>query len=332
MPSPERVLVACITGGRRLLTQRPSVALLDQLADAGYDTTWFVREDQVDVYEQGRHPITSYSLDWANEYSRTHWRHPKAEWIENGFHGAFTGREAAMVYAAEHGYDAVLQLDDNIIKVGPLHANRFFKARILEIPQIADLLTELAFSTTAQTIGGQLNSVQAPKKVRIIRPGFPYSLFIEKVAGRMPYYGPFEDDVMHSLEYALHGGPGRTAAVVDAFRYVKESASKTGMRTHYNTERGLELARRYPNNARLIVGARTSSPNEKARGIRHHLNTRGFTPVRITDPERYQVTQDRIIRVIEITKQAFIDRDRVKILHRAHGTGPLPPVTEYIPT
>src|SRR3546814_11635019 len=119
-------------------------------------------------------------------------------------------------------------------------------------------------STNLWMFGAQLTSVQVKGNYPIARPGFPFSVFVEKTGdGRMPYYGPFEDDIMPAMEYGLNGGRGRTAGLTQAITYTKEAKSKTGMRKHDNTELGPELVLRYTNHARLHQGPPTSSPTTK---------------------------------------------------------------------
>jgi hypothetical protein len=127
---------------------------------------------------------------------------------------------------------------------------------------------------------------------------------------------------MHALEYGLHGGGGRTAGVVEVMRYLKESGSTTGMRKHYNAHRGLEIARRYPDNVTLRVSRKTSSPNDTARGVRHFLKTKGFTPIRVTDPARFIAAERRVRDAVAEAQHNKVAWDRAKIRKRA-GLSPL---------
>lgn len=311
------VLVAVISGKRPLLRQRPTAKILPGLP---WHCVWFVREDQANEYEPDGNEIHAYDTDWASEYARAHWRHPKAEWEHGGFHGAFTGREAAMRYAEEHGYGYVVQLDDNISEMGYRDSNRQ-RLRALADPATCLLhLTLLAQSTNAHMVGAQLNA-SAPDKIRLLRNGFPYSCFTEKTANRQPWYGPFEDDIMHAMEYGLHGGPQRTVAITDAIRYTKPgvASKRDGMRGHYDNSRGLELPRRYPDNARLTVTRRTLSNSDKAKGVRHILKTTGFTPVRVTDRTIYDATISEMKRILDECQTEMRRVNQDKIRRRAHG-------------
>src|SRR3546814_7832871 len=93
--------------------------------------------------------ISDWSSDvCSSDLARTHGRHPRAVCEPGGFHGAFTGREWAMRTAEERGYEAVLQLDDNVTQFGPIDATRTTYYR--DIVQPADsvrVLVEIAMST-----------------------------------------------------------------------------------------------------------------------------------------------------------------------------------------
>jgi hypothetical protein len=221
--------------------------------------------------------------------------------------------------AEERGYDAVLQLDDNVDRLGLLNALYPTYRAAMTPGRMIGLLIELSASTTATMLGMQISSVP-PTKLDTVRPGYPYSVFIERTGTvRMPYYGPFEDDIMHALEYALHGGANRTAALCSFMTYHKESKSRTGMRQHYDPTRGLEIARRYPQNVSLRVSRRTSSVSDTSRGVRHILRTRGFTPVRVTDRERFLSAEREIRAATQDAVRRQRDSIRVKIRDRAQA-------------
>lgn len=300
-----RLLAAVVTGGRPRLQDRMTAAFFDDLRLHGFDVEWVLREDHVADYETDETPQNVYDLGWANGYARAHWRHPVTRFEPDGFHGAFTGREWAMKTGEERGYDAVLLLDDNVKYIAPVHAQMVECRAVMGPGRMLRTLADLCLSTTARMCGAQLNSVPLSTNVKVLRPGYPYSVYVERTGpGRLPYFGPFEDDIMHALDYALHGGPNRTAAVSDPLRYVKTSVKQNagGMRGHYTGQRGLEIARRYPANVRLKVSRSTSSPADKtgARGVRHILSTKGFTPVRIVEPDLYA-------KAAEAVRQATLD-------------------------
>lgn len=317
--STPRLLIAVITGGRPLLSDRPSRRLFSSLSSLG-DIEYVVREDQASGYEPDPlAPLNVYPVSWADQYARTHWRHPRATFQPGGFHGAFTGREWAMRTAEERGYDLVLQLDDNITEFGPIDAPRVhYFTDIIQPADSIRVMAEIALSTNLWMFGAQLSTVQLKGSPPVARVGFPYSCFLEKTGpGRMPYYGPFEDDIMHAMEYGLNGGPGRTAGLTQAITYRKEPKSKTGMRAHYNAERGLELVRRYPKNARLREMVSSSSPTAKGTAVRHILKTTGFTPIRVTDAERYARARADLSHLLSLCRDRLDERAREKIAKRA---------------
>lgn len=318
------VLVAIITGGRPGLAERPTRLHLPALKAAGLtDVEWVLREDHAADYEQDDHPLNVYPVSFADAYARAHWRHPTARFKAGGFHGAFTGREWAMRSAEERGYDAVLQLDDNVVTLGLLNSNQPAYRQAMGAGQMLRLLTELSAATNVMMLGAQLSSVP-PRKLQTVRPGYPYSVFVERTgAGRMPYFGPYEDDIMHALEYARNGGPGRTAGVAPAMTYNKEHKRKTGMRTHYDSSRGLELVRRYPQNAQLKVTRSTSAPHPmrdaatgQQRAVRHVLNSKGFTPVRITDRQLFLSAEQELQAAVHEAVRLRREWDRAKMRRR----------------
>lgn len=315
-----RVLVSIITGGRPELDARPTRRFIESMHLAGFsDFEWVIRADHAPGYETDDVPLNVYPVEWASEFARTHWRHPTAVWEPGGFFGAFPGREWAMQSAEERGFDAVLQLDDNVDVIGLLNANQPAFRSALDPGVLLHLLVELALSTNSYMTGAQLSSVVPKGLTTLMRPGYPYSVFVERTGpGRMPYFGPFEDDIMHALEYALHGGPHRTASVVDVIRYNKEHKARTGgMRSQYDTRRGLEIANRYPENVRIGMGPRTSGSKDAARGVRHFLNTRGFTPVTVTDPDRFTAADHALRDGVQAALDAKREWDQGKIARRA---------------
>lgn len=318
MPEP-RVLVAVITGGRPALSDRPTRQYFDSLRTVGLvDIEWVVRSDQAQGYEPDGTLTNVYPVEWASSYAKAHWRHPTAVWEPGGFFGAFPGREWAMRTAEDRGFDAVVQMDDNVVTFGLLNSDMPGCRAAATPGQLVRVLADLCLSTNARMAGAQLNSVMPTGLVSTIRPGYPYSIFAERTGpGRMPYHGPFEDDIMHALEYARNGGPNRTAAVVDVIRYHKEHSAGTGMRTNYDATRGLEIARRYPENVRLGIGRKTSGPRDTERGVRHYLNTKGFSQIMVTDLDRFTAAEARLRDGVARAMQLQREQNHEKIARRA---------------
>lgn len=308
-----RILVSIITGGRPALSDRPTRQYTETLLAAGFEQVeWVLREDHARDYETDDLPLNVYPVTWASRFAKTHWRHPTTIWSDGGFFGAFPGREWAMRTAEDRGYDAVLQMDDNVETIGLLNSTQPSYREALGAGDVLRILADLALSTNSYMTGAQLNSVLPAGIVPTIRPGYPYSVFIERTGpGRMPYYGPFEDDIMHALEYGLNGGPARTAAVVDVIRYNKEHKVRSGgMRTQYGAHRGLEIANRYPNNVRIGFGRKSSS---------HFLNTKGFTPVQVIDEALYRDADARLRAALVVAGERKREQDARKIARRAAG-------------
>lgn len=317
---PASVLIAVITGNRPRLEQRPTTRILALLEAAGYaNVEWVVRENHAPDYEQDHRPMNVYSNAFTLTYARDHWRHPKAKWAPDAFMGAFAGREYVMRSAAQRGFKYVLQLDDNVKYLVPaLGGARGEELSRVSPVECLNVLISIAASTNAAMCGMQLSTVSPFGIKRVIRPGYPYSVFVETITPyRVPYYGPFEDDIMHALDYALSPSPV-TAAVVPGLVYSKESKPTSGgMRSHYTAERGLGLVQHFPKNARLVESTRTSSVADTGRGIRHLLNTSGFTPVRVTDDVLYDRSRDALYALTERTREAMMAQRRVKMAARA---------------
>lgn len=277
-------LVGIITGNRPRLKDRPTRRIAYELAEAGYPVEWIVREDHVESYEADDLPFNVYPVDWSFEYACAHWTADHVRPTRGGFLGAFPGREWLMRDAESRGLPAALHLDDNIVKAGIGNCSRP-PSQTVTAPMAVGWFSRVAASTNTAMVGCQLNSVQPKGQVRLIRNGFPYSYFLERTGPvRRPWVGPFEDDIMHALVYSVDG-LSTTAALSNWLTYGKVAGGKTGMRANYDYRRGLAAARRYPDNVRLGISSKSSSPNSIERGPRHFLNTRNFNPIKITDRE-----------------------------------------------
>lgn len=292
-------MVAVITGGRPELKQRPTASFLASLKAAGFgDVVWVISDRDAPKYERDGNDLAIYKHEWAYEYARTHWMRTEAP-APDGFYGAFPGREWACREAERRGFWGVLQLDDNIETL------RFRRGTAASMKVVtinggmglyADLLTGLALATNAATTGAQLAAVIPSKSEskQIIRAGFPYSCFIEKVGpGREEWYGPYEDDITHSFQYGdRHDGV--TAAVVPALTYAKESKSKTGMRAKYDSTRSVQLQRMMPQSAK--IGIRATRSNGKGEPRVFHSMAPGAirNPVTIKDSALFSGVKSRL--------------------------------------
>jgi hypothetical protein len=257
------LLVAVVSGGRPALKERPTRKYLDDLRAAGFPVIWSVDERDAPRYERDDHEVSAYSHDWAYEYALRHWMHAEPP-ARDGFLGAFAGREWAAQEAERRGCWGWLNLDDNIDR---LSLHRATSASFRTVREgggpalIADILGALTLSTNAWITGAALEAVNTSRSdaTKLIRPGFPYSFFVERVGpGREPWVGPFEDDIMQAFQYGDRAD-GVTSALVPWLRYHKEPKSKTGFRPHYDSTRSVQLQRLMPQGAKLSVIATKSN-------------------------------------------------------------------------
>jgi len=305
------VLVAVITGGRPELRARPTRHYLPQVRDHAADAVWCVSDADAPGYEQDAHPHLVYPRAWAEEYAATHWMQPTPP-QPGGFLGAFPGREWACREAERRGCWAVLQLDDNIRADGPPATGGLYFLRgtaassrfIIGHGGLAlylDLLAGIALSTNARTVGAQLDAVSpsSSQARQVARAGFPYSLFLERVGpGREEWFGPFEDDITHSLQYGRRDD-GATAAVVPTLHYKKEPSSKTGMRAHYDDTRAVQLQRLFPQAAKVHVRASRSNGRGGPR-VFHTMPPGAIrNPLIVRDPARFGAVRDRLQALTE---------------------------------
>lgn len=316
------ILVAVISGGRPELSRRPTAAYLPALTAAGVGgVVWAVSDTDADRYEPDGNDLAVYPRAWAEEYAATHWMQP-APPTPGGFLGAFPGREWACREAEARGCWAVLQLDDNI------HSLSFLRGSTAGVNLVAarggmalflDLLAGVLASTNARTAGAQLSSVSPSVNDarKLARAGFPYSLFLEQVGpGREEWYGPFEDDITHSLQYGSRGD-GATAAVVTRLLYEKETTSKSGMRAHYNETRAVQLQRLFPESAK--VGVRATKSNGRGGPRVFHTMPPGAmrNPLVVRDPALFGEVRRTLTALTEEWVQAEAEATRAKVARRA---------------
>jgi hypothetical protein len=316
------LLVAIITGGRPQLKQRPTGLMVEAMREAGVgDIVWVVSDRDADSYESDGCDLAVYShREFAYPYARKHWMRVEPP-EPDGFYGAFPGREWACREAERRGFWGVLQLDDNILRV----AFRRVSAAGIRTARneggmglIIDFLAAMTLSTNARTVGAQLGAVNPTKydAQKLIRPGFPYSLFIEQVGrGREPWYGPYEDDITHSFQYGDRAD-GVTAAVMPGLVYAKESKSTTGMRAKYDATRSVQLQRLMPQGAKL--GIRASKSNGRGGPRVFHTMPPGAirNPITVRDRRLYGATQRRFDELTEAWMAEELEQNRQKVLKR----------------
>lgn len=314
------LLVAVITGGRPLLKQRTVARFFPQIEAAGVESiVWVANERHAADLEPDEHEVVTYSDEWAFEYASTHWMSPDTPPVPGGFFGAFPGREWAAREAERRGCWGVLMLDDNLDRIMFVRDTRGGNAVIANLGGFAffvDMLAAVALSTNARTVGAQLSSIPEPE-FKIARPGFPYSCFIERVGeGREEWYGPYEDDITHSLQYGDRAD-GTTAAIVPMIRYHKENTSKTGMRSAYNHERSKMLQALQPHVAKVGVKATRSNGQGTAR-VFHSMPAGAIrNPLAVHDHDLYASARQALVTAVASWKVAERAGNRAKALERA---------------
>lgn len=309
------VLVAVITGGRPKLGERPTARFLESLQASGFtQIAWVMHERDAEGYERDEHEVVTYDEEWAHDWAASHWfetEPPKA----GGFYGAFVGREAACREAERRGCWAVLQLDDNINVLSVVRGSRAGQhvARDLGgMGRFAQILADVTASTNGRMVGAQLQAVASTESM-MCRPGFPYSCFVERVGeGREPWWGPFEDDISHALQYGQRAD-GATALVVPSLNYKKESKSKTGMRANYNHARSRQLQAIFPHAA--SVGVRAAKANGMGGPRVFHKMGAGAVrnPLVVRDWETYNDARAKVREVVEAWHELEHEYLRVKV-------------------
>lgn len=324
------LLIAVITGGRPELKQRPTHKFLDELKTAGYtNICWVVSEKDAPNYEHDQHELITYPTKWAEQYAAEHWM-LTTPYEPGSFYGAFVGREYACLEAEKRSCWGVMQLDDNITALSILKYGTAAVETVKEqnnMVMFADVLTAITKSTNGRMVGAQLSAIPEPQ-LKVSRPGFPYSCFIEQVGeGREHWYGPFEDDITHALQYGERAQEG-TALVAPTLLYTKESKSKTGMRSRYNHERAVNLHRIFPHLAKI------TAKSTKANGVAgdhnarvfHHMNAGAIrTPQTITNKTRYKQVQTYLTEQAHIFAQKRRHYAHAKVAKRTRGTTPQQP-------
>lgn len=301
MTGLDGVLVAVITGGRPGLKERPTAKHLESIRAAGFSQiAWVMHERDAEGYERDENEVVTYSEEWAHDWAANHWFEttpPEA----GGFYGAFVGREAACQEAERRGCWAVLQLDDNIASISLVRGSKAGSDTAVEIGglgRFAEILADVVASTNGRMVGAQLQAVSAIES-KMARPGFPYSCFVELVGeGREEWWGPFEDDISHAIQYGQRAD-GATALVVPTLNYIKESKSKTGMRAKYNHARSRQLQAIFPHSA--SVGVKRAKANGMG-GPRvfHKMNAGAIrNPLVVNDWERYDAARAKVREAVE---------------------------------
>lgn len=218
-----------ITHGRPNPKDRPTTWWLEE---AGLPFKFVMNEKQVDSYLSAgvsENQIVSVSDEWEDEYFEKHKTYPVP------FHGAICNRQMCLEDAKKNGKKYAYQLDDNIVifGAGKIHTTgktkEYYARNIL--PKVFEHLYRMCECTNIGYMGIVLGATPTVEK-KILRNGYAYSCFIENVEADIKWRGPFDDDVLHNLDFN-HSGT-YTNAVLSAYHYTKESKSNTGMRAAYD--------------------------------------------------------------------------------------------------
>lgn len=286
-----------ISGGRPALAQRKTHRLLGQLHGVTADPVWCVREDEAPSYQPDpEHELVTYPRGWAEQWSREHW-FDVLPWPE-GFTGIHPAREWGARTAEERGHWAVLLLDDNIVQL-TVFIGYGASARVAQrhggLALFADIIAAVTLSTNARFTGAQLRAVNPATEAHIFaRPGFPYSIYAEVCGqGREPWYGPWEDDILHAFAYGQEGS-NHTAAVIPPLRYVKEHQVAGGNHAWYDGRRSAGLQRMVPQGARISV-QRTFANGRGGGRVYHSMVPDAIrTPLAVHDGELFRAARDKM--------------------------------------
>ena len=320
------ILVAVISGGRPELKQRPTHKFLPALHAAGVnDVVWVVSDRDAPRYEDDGHPLVVYSREWAEEYAAGHWLLP-GQPVPGGFLGAFPGREYACLEAERRGCWAVLQLDDNIVRLAfPRGAAASFEIgrRMGQLAGFLDLIAAVTLSTNGRMVGANLDAIPYVK-LRVARAGFTYSLFLERVgAGREEWFGPFEDDITHGFQYGTRHD-GAVPIVLPLLRYMKTGVREkqaTGMRAAYDHTRSVQLQRIFPESAKVGIRAKHSNGKGEARVFHTMLPGAIRNPMVVTDSELSLQVKTRMEDLLIEWRRESDVMTRAKIQARSQGKG-----------
>lgn len=317
------VLPVVISGRRPLLSHRTTRRLLPFLLGKTADPVWLVRDDEAPTYERDQYEIVTFPREAAEEFAKDHWLGPDR--YEYGtFLGCFTQREWACRVAAERGYWAVLELDDNIQRLSAFAAREGSNRVVRQaggLGMFADILAAVTLSTNSRMTGAMLMSINpASEPRRFARAGFPYSLYLERVdkPDRDPYYGPIEEDILHAYHY-MSAPNDATAALVRPLLYSKEHqrSKESGMRQAYKNQRrsaGLQLVN--PELCKVGVHKGHSNGLGSAR-IFHKMTSSAIrTPLVVKDQSLFDAAAAYVTELRDKEIAPALQQSSAKMLHK----------------
>lgn len=290
----EDLNIYIITHGRPEKNQRRTTEFLD---NSNLKYYFVMNEGQVENYIKNgvkREQIVISTNDFEKEYFK------KNKTIDVEFHGAICNREMCNIHARKQGKKYAMQLDDNIIyfsiskaqtkiNTKKLYAEKYF-------PKIIKNMKQIMEHTNIGFLGMTLGATPSNEK-KIIRTGYAYSCFIENVEANINWRGPFDDDVLHNLDFNTNGK--YTNALCSVFGYGKESKSKTGMRQTYDkyvVQRAMGVSNLYPDY--VGVGIKPKA-NGKDKRIYHVFKKRLNQNIKIKNKQQLEKTIEEIKKIVD---------------------------------
>lgn len=228
-----------------------------------------------------------YETDWPivmvpDDYQE--WYRANAKMNDIAYYAPMN-RSYAIKYAKEHGYDYLIQLDDNISTVSiRYHIDNREYSTLAKTPHIDDLpsdmvsyLVEVLEHTDAGISGMQVIGASMPTK-QFLAERYAYSFFALKLSVIPEYYqGDFEDDIEFRLKLKQKNIP---SIIVCPFEYRKTSQNSgsgdvTGNRKAYveaGVKRGEHMSKLYGDYYSAGISSRGSyTTNTGKPGFRHKL-------------------------------------------------------------
>lgn len=301
----DNVNVYVITHGRAPRSSRPTCELLDY---SGLKYYLVMNEKQVDAYlaEGVKRDQIIVSTD---EFEKEYFERNKTYDVD--FHGAICNRAMCNIHAKADGKKYAVQLDDNIIHLSigkrPFRVGDKAYFCMDYIPNMIEHMRDICESTNIGFLGLGMGTATPTFESKILRVGYAYSFFMENVEANIPWRGPFDDDVLHNLDFN-HSGK-YTNALVTAYGYGKETKSKTGMRGAYNKYeaiRPIGTANIYPDHIGVGVAAKA---NGKDRRFYHIFRKAMHQNIKVTDKELFEATIKAINNDVR-SWRAYSDRKR----------------------
>lgn len=281
----EKSNVYVISHGRPALEQRKTCEFLTN-ANIKYYIT--MNEGQVEDYIKNGVPESQIVIS-TNKFEEEYFKKYRTYNVD--FHGAICNREMCNIHAKNNGKKYAFQFDDNIVQFS-LGRQQTKKTNIDEfckvyLPNMLKIMEKICESTNIGYMGMNLSAVPVAQK-RLIRNGYAYSAFIENLEANIHWRGPFDDDVLHNLDF-YHSGK-YTNAIITPFAYGKESKSNTGMRKKYKefaAQRPLGTVNLYPEYVDVGIAHKANGKDKRV----YHVFKKSFTNnIKIKDKALFDKT------------------------------------------